>query len=503
MIWYQFGYSNYRPYIANFEYFSDISINVYRTPVLVDNVPRGTLDNPLKSWKVYSPSEGAGIKFTTFSGTNGGGSSFLYCNYQSNDPARAPIVPPYERMIGFDENPNCYVSNFGTGSTAVFANVISTSITAILNTTYSGEKTIIPTAVPLFGSSAYWGIPINFALKTKTGVINCIGIYFTDGIVNARYVADNSMQNYMLVNSAGANPDVLSLDFGNVPQNVPQTFADWAATAFTKIKTAEISLYSNNGKTKLLETGLISDVASIIISKMGDSGVMTVKYQDVNIENDVFTWKISNENSDFIGLSPVKSAVVPALSNGRETVFPVIKPLKLYEVYGKLQPIPEKFTINLYNMTTELSRVDKTNYMTPTISVSGTMRNATSILSPAFNIKISNQSDVMMSNYCYIPILKRYYFITDIVAVNNDIYQINLSCDVLMSFKNDILKQQAVIARQENDYNTDLDDPLLKTEKELTYTIQDVSGSELDTTTDDLVRCVFAVIGVTPPDVEA
>ena len=501
MIWYLFGYRNYQPSGANYQYFSDISINIYRTPVLVDNVPCGTIDNPLKSWKCYSPSSGAGIKFTTFSGSNGGGSSFLHCNYQSVT-VRPPIVPPYERMIGFNENPNCYISGFGTGSTAAFADVISNSITTILNTTYSGEKTIIPTAAPLYGNSAYWGIPINFALKTKTGVINCIGIYFTDGIVNARYVTDSSMQNYMLVNSTGANPDVLSLDFGNVPQNVPQTFADWAATSFTKIKTAEISLYSNNGKTKLLETGLISDVASIIISKMGNSGVMTVKYQDVNIENDVFTWKISNENSDFIGLSPVKSAVVPALSNGRETVFPVIKPLKLYEVYGKLQPVPEKFTINLYNMTTALNRVDKTKYMTPTVSVSGTMRNATSILSPSFNIKISNQSDVMMSNYCYIPILKRYYFITDIVAVNNDIYQINLSCDVLMSFKNDILKQQAVIARQENDYNVDLDDPLLKTEKELTYTIQDVSGSELDTTTDDLVRCVFAVIGVTPPDVE-
>lgn len=501
MIWFQFGYKNYRPSGAKYQYFSDVSINVYRTPVLVDNVPCGTLDNPLKSWKVYSPNSGAGIKFTTFSGSNGGGSSFLHCNYKSGT-TEYPIVPPYERMIGFDENPNCYVDGYGTGNTAAFTNVISTSVTTVLNTTYNGEKTIISNAAPLYGESAYWGMPINFVLKTKTEQINCIGIYFTDGIVNARYVADNAMKNYMLVNSTGANTDVISLDFGNVPQNVPQTFADWAATAFTKIKTAEISLYSNNGKTKLLDTGLIADVASIILSKMGNSGVMTVKYQDVNIENDVFTWKISNENSDFIGLSPVKSAVVPAISNGRETVFPVIKPLKLYEVYGKLQPIPEKFTINLYNMTTELNRVDKTNYMTPTISVSGTMRHATSILSPSFNIKIPNQSDIMISNYCYIPILKRYYFITDIIAVNNDIYQIKLSCDVLMSFKNDILKQQAVIARQENDYNVDLDDPLLKTEKELTYTIQDVSGSELDTTTDDLVRCVFAIIGVTPPDAE-
>lgn len=53
-------------------------------------------------------------------------------------------------------------------------------------------------------------------------------------------------------------------------------------------------------------------------------------------------------------------------------------------------------------------------------------------------------------NYCYCPNFDRYYFIDNIVFTRNRLVQITCTCDVLMSFKDDILKTTQLIARQEN-----------------------------------------------------
>ena len=60
--------------------------------------------------------------------------------------------------------------------------------------------------------------------------------------------------------------------------------------------------------------------------------------------------------------------------------------------------------------------------------------------------------DLINFNYMYIDKFKRYYFIEDIEVFPNKIYKLTLKCDVLMSFKDDILNSYGNITTQTN-YN--------------------------------------------------
>lgn len=60
--------------------------------------------------------------------------------------------------------------------------------------------------------------------------------------------------------------------------------------------------------------------------------------------------------------------------------------------------------------------------------------------------------DLINFNYMYIDKFKRYYFIEDIEVFPNKIYKLTLKCDVLMSFKDDILNSYGNITSQTN-YN--------------------------------------------------
>lgn len=52
-------------------------------------------------------------------------------------------------------------------------------------------------------------------------------------------------------------------------------------------------------------------------------------------------------------------------------------------------------------------------------------------------------------NYCYCPNFDRYYFIVDITFTQNRFVQIECASDVLMSFKEDILRSTQLVTRQE------------------------------------------------------
>ena len=60
--------------------------------------------------------------------------------------------------------------------------------------------------------------------------------------------------------------------------------------------------------------------------------------------------------------------------------------------------------------------------------------------------------DLIDFNYLYIDKFKRYYFIEDVEVFPNKIYKLTLKCDVLMSFKDDILNSYGNITSQTN-YN--------------------------------------------------
>lgn len=61
-------------------------------------------------------------------------------------------------------------------------------------------------------------------------------------------------------------------------------------------------------------------------------------------------------------------------------------------------------------------------------------------------------------NYIYIPIFKKYYYVLDIVILNKNLFRFTTSIDVLMSHKDEILNQYAIVERNEFTYDDLLED---------------------------------------------
>lgn len=93
----------------------------------------------------------------------------------------------------------------------------------------------------------------------------------------------------------------------------------------------------------------------------------------------------------------------------------------------------------------------------------GQARDQISIMNP---IVIFDTENIIKYNYAYIPEFERYYTIDNIVAYRNNLYEVTMTVDVLMSFRRDILSCVAVVDKQAMQENGDeyIDDGSLVTE---------------------------------------
>lgn len=69
------------------------------------------------------------------------------------------------------------------------------------------------------------------------------------------------------------------------------------------------------------------------------------------------------------------------------------------------------------------------------------------MINPVVQLK---SEDLIMYNYAYIPNFKRFYFVQKTELFPNNIYTILLKCDVLESFKDEILSCEGYISQQAN-----------------------------------------------------
>lgn len=100
--------------------------------------------------------------------------------------------------------------------------------------------------------------------------------------------------------------------------------------------------------------------------------------------------------------------------------------------------------------------------LTDVVTVNGTWREPTSVIDPVVSIvqpEGVSISDFMANiNYCHIEVAHRWYYVTNIIAVNNQMWELHCHVDVLMTYKAGILEQEAIVSRQANTYNLMLDD---------------------------------------------
>lgn len=114
------------------------------------------------------------------------------------------------------------------------------------------------------------------------------------------------------------------------------------------------------------------------------------------------------------------------------------------------------FVIQLYNNISEPERIGKA--LSPTVSFTGSLKDQTSIINPTI---IVDSSSVPSGNYARIDAFGRYYFITDISSVRNNLWEIKMHVDVMQTYETQIKNTTQMIDRQEFSYNDYIQDNLV------------------------------------------
>ncbi len=111
--------------------------------------------------------------------------------------------------------------------------------------------------------------------------------------------------------------------------------------------------------------------------------------------------------------------------------------------------------IQFLKSSAENNRVNKTNYLTGSYTISGTLRNPSDVINPEIMIEMENFA-YYLYNYAYIPDFKRYYFIKEITSVRTNLWNISMHCDVLYTWRAELANQLAVVNKSASIENTNL-----------------------------------------------
>ena len=253
---------------------------------------------------------------------------------------------------------------------------------------------------------------------------------------------------------------VFEIDFGKIPQDVPAFFKETINVLFVKIYENTYTIKSSNGST----LASVSEADNIIKANL--SAIDNYKTLNlIGIDGNVYTlnWtSYTPADKVFLGLSPIPNSSVPLIPVGKEVSVSFNDSTTLYEVYGKYKPLSTRFEIHTYKSSAEQNRVDKTNFLVADMIISGVLREASSLIHPS----ITFTSDIIPTfNYVYIPIFNRYYYVTDITSIKNKLWQMSLTVDVLMTYKEALLACTGYIDRNENEYNGLIPDGMISLQK--------------------------------------
>lgn len=118
--------------------------------------------------------------------------------------------------------------------------------------------------------------------------------------------------------------------------------------------------------------------------------------------------------------------------------------------------MPQGTIINIvpFRNSAEPIVVDKASFLTSIDKAFfGQFRDEVNIINPVVNVQYDGVIDF---NYVFISELDRFYFVTDVVYVTTELIELHLDIDVLMTYKDLILQQEAFVIRNENTF-----DPLI------------------------------------------
>lgn len=104
--------------------------------------------------------------------------------------------------------------------------------------------------------------------------------------------------------------------------------------------------------------------------------------------------------------------------------------------------------ITLYKNNAEKNRMYKDSFLGENYEFTNcTLKAPTSFTNPIIILYEKNYITQNQYNYAYIPEFKRYYFVTDIICMSKNMWEIHMHVDVLMSWKEQIVTNKALILR--------------------------------------------------------
>ena len=96
-------------------------------------------------------------------------------------------------------------------------------------------------------------------------------------------------------------------------------------------------------------------------------------------------------------------------------------------------------TLELYKVTNQPNELTKT--LNNAVIVNGSFRSEID----SMDVIVEIESNTYGFNYVHIPSLNKYYFLQNLVHVNAKIIRMQLHCDVLMTYKTDILASYGLV----------------------------------------------------------
>lgn len=117
-------------------------------------------------------------------------------------------------------------------------------------------------------------------------------------------------------------------------------------------------------------------------------------------------------------------------------------------------------TITFYTNGSERNALRKN--LEQLLTFEGTLRDTSSLIDPVITVAVVSNL-IPQINYAYIPEFARYYFVNNITSIRNNVWQFEMHIDVLMTYCDAILANHAIIQRNENEYDLQLNDGMFVT----------------------------------------
>lgn len=142
---------------------------------------------------------------------------------------------------------------------------------------------------------------------------------------------------------------------------------------------------------------------------------------------------------------------------------------KFYVVFSYItESVDNSDYLELFRYNSEHNRVGKIEYLEEALNEEGVnviryqMRESCNIIRPTITIALKlggqyNRTSIDF-NYVYIPDLNRYYYVENYTYITNNLVELNLRIDVLMTYREGIYKLDGFIDRNEFLYNPEIVD---------------------------------------------